>query len=71
MGIIMIIRMVATTIIMRMEMNRVMSIGTAGPSTMSTPMLVQMVFLRVVGRTAAGHRALSEAFVHHQALCGA
>jgi hypothetical protein len=27
--------------------------------------------LRVVGRTAVGHRALSEAFVHYQALCGA
>jgi hypothetical protein len=29
MGTIMITRMVATTIIMRLEMNRVMSIGTA------------------------------------------
>jgi hypothetical protein len=42
-ALIMIIRMVATTIIMRMEMNRVMSIGTVGRSTMSILMLVPMV----------------------------
>jgi hypothetical protein len=36
-------RMVATTMIIRMGMNMVMSIGTAGRSTMSTLMLVQMV----------------------------
>jgi hypothetical protein len=39
----MITRMVTTTMIMRMGMNKAMSIGTAGQSTTSTLMLVQMV----------------------------
>jgi hypothetical protein len=40
--IIIIIRMVATTITMRMEKSRVMNTGIAGLSIMSIPMWVQM-----------------------------
>jgi hypothetical protein len=43
MGTIMIIRMVAMTLTMRMEVSRVMSIDIAGLSIMSTPMLVRTV----------------------------
>jgi hypothetical protein len=43
MGTIMIIRMVAMTLTMRMEVSRVMSIDIAGLSIMSTPMLVWTV----------------------------
>jgi hypothetical protein len=68
MGTSMTTRIVATTMIMRMEMKRAMSIGTTGQSTMSHLCWSRWSVLRVVGGAAAGHRALSEALVHHQAL---